>query len=103
MRWRIYYDGGDVFTDEDGPPDRAPAVGVLAIAQPPGTGARAEFNCDFYWWHEPLERWVGGDLFGLVDYLQRPGWKRVLFGRTVARSEYDRIVTAALADPIGEA
>lgn len=97
--WRVYYGDFSTFDSDDGGPDRAPATGVVAIAQPPTRGPRAEFDSDFYWWHHGLERWVGGDIYGRLQHELAPGWKRVLMGETVEPDVYNRIVNAALADP----
>jgi hypothetical protein len=31
--WRLYYDDGTIFTNEDGPPEASPPWGVVVIAQ----------------------------------------------------------------------
>jgi hypothetical protein len=103
MRWRIYYDDGSTFSDEDGGPDEAPALGVQIITvadsslDPDNTGRRVWDGRDYYWWTD--SEWVGGDLFGFYDYLARPGWKRVLFGRTIPARTYIEVRRRALSDP----
>lgn len=106
-RFRIYYGDGSTY---DGAVEHAPALNVQAIVQedphPHGTGRYVihgggqrpnRVPLDYYWWDDAM--WVGGDLFGLFDYLQRPGWKKVLFGRTLPDAAYQAIITAAGDDP----
>jgi hypothetical protein len=80
-KWVVYYGDGSTFSDQDGSPEDAPSLNVQAI------------TC------EPDGVWKGGDIFGLFDYLSRPGWKRVLFGRIVTNIEYDSAVMLARNDP----
>lgn len=80
MRWIIYYGDGSTYGDQDGAPENAPTRNVQAI------------TC------EPDGIWKGGDIFGLFDYLLRPGWKRVLFGRAVTNDAYEKAVTIARND-----
>jgi len=106
--WRIYYGDGSTFDSEQGAPDKAPGLNVQAIVQrdpsPHGVGRfvihgggqrpnRAPI--DYYCYDSEQGIWQGCDLFGLWDYLVRPGWKRVLFGRTINDETYQRIITAA--------
>ena len=80
-KWRVYYGDGSIFSDKDGDPKDAPSLNVQAI------------TC------EPDGIWNGGDIFGLFDYLHRPGMKRVLFGRAVTNKQYDDAVTLSRSDP----
>lgn len=96
LNWRVYYPDGSTFDSTQGGPEDAPALGVQAtvcsLEGVPITNTRA----DFYWW-EPFG-WVGGDIFGLMQYLQEPGWKRVLFGRTITNARHDEIIAKASHD-----
>jgi hypothetical protein len=101
MRWKVWYGDGSTFSDENGPPSQAPALNVQIILvrdDDPNSqlGRYPVHRFDYYWWDDP--EWFGGDLFGLFDYLSRPGDKRVLFGRTIANADHQAIVDAALAD-----
>lgn len=83
-------------------PDELPAldVQVVAVAHPV-VGVRLWCAKDYYWYEG--DTWIGGDTFGLWDYLSRPGWKRVLFGRTISDTAYETICRAAwaeTADPV---
>jgi len=97
--WRIYYGDGSTYSDDDGDVFDAPALDVQAIAfrtsEPDHkTGHMPVFRFDYYWW-EPNGDWYGGDLFGLYDYLTRPGPKKVVFGRTVSNTAHQACVDAA--------
>jgi hypothetical protein len=112
MRWRVYYGDGSTFSDEDGTIEMTPALNVQAIVQsdpdPHGTGRHVihgggqrpnRVPIDYYWWDPGRGMWVGGDLFGLWDYLTRPGWRKVLFGRTIPDQDYQAIIVRAGDDP----
>lgn len=95
MWWRIYYGDGSIFS---GDPEGAPARNVQVIVQHcPDHGWQAVSGTDYYVWRGG--RWFGVDKFGLYDYLIDPGWKRVLFGRTLTREEYNLIWQQMMADP----
>lgn len=108
-RWRIYYADGSTFADEDGPAEDAPALGVQAINQMVGTpegrqmlhgaGQRPNRTPVDYFVLDEGDEWLGVDLFGLWDYLQRPGWRKVLFGRTISNPEFAEILYRAGHDP----
>jgi len=76
--WRIFYDDGSAFSNEDGTLVDAPAFGVQAVV------------CDPDLWH-------GGDFVGLIDFLVRKGI--VKFGRLTSNEKYRAAVTAAQNDP----
>lgn len=98
MKWKIYYDDGSTFSDEDGRVYDAPALGVQVIAQEdPDVGRQLFWEIDFYWYSE--HGWFGGDVFGLWDYLATPGPKVVKFGRYVPRADFLRAYHKALKDP----
>ena len=93
----IYYSWG---TDPyEGEPEDAPTRDVQAIVQPAkGVGWAMQHTADYYVWRDELDEWRGTDLFGLWDYLARPGWKKVLFGRTISTEEYKEIYQRAKRD-----
>ena len=94
MHWYIYYADQEPW---QGAVEEAPERGVQAIVQEdPDLGWHALSCCDYYIWIG--DRWLGVDVFGLWDYLASPGWKRVLFGRTIRNEEYVAIYRRALAD-----
>jgi hypothetical protein len=108
VRWRIYYGDGSTFDSGQGEPADAPSLNVQAIVQrdpsPHGVGRFVihgggqrpnRVPLDYYCWDAERGIWLGCDLFGLWDYLSRPGWKRVLFGRTITDDAYQKIITTA--------
>lgn len=98
MDWRIYYDTGDTFTNEDGMLEDAPSRGVLVIVQADAETGRSFWkDCDYYWW--TMGYWVGGDLAGLLDHLADCRLAKVLQGRTVPDRIYRDIVRRAVSDP----
>lgn len=101
-RWRIYYGSGATYSNLDGPAEEAPALDVIAIVQDfDGRsiihGGRGNPFIGYYWYDG--ETWCAGDLFGLWDYLAQPGWKRVIFGRTIPGDLFHDIIKAILVDP----
>ena len=95
--WIVYYGDGSTYSDQDGPPELAPANNVQVIAIEDGDCGKVLLNTkDYYWWTG--ETWLAGDIFGLFDYLLQPGWKRVLFGRSIDNREYQRLLARASED-----
>ena len=98
LRWRIYYDDREPFTDRDGPPELAPGSGVQAIVQwKRATGFEVLNGEHYYTWTG--DRWLSMNEHGLWDYLSTPGWKKVLFGRYISDELYNDILRAAKHDP----
>lgn len=98
--WKVYYGDGTTFSSKDGPPDQAPAANVQVIVQSSAEhGWQALSNSHYYIWRD--ERWWMVDMqgFGLFDYLLQPGWKRVLFGRTLPNEDFTRIWQQVASDP----
>ena len=94
--YRIYYGDGSMFTQGDGIP---PARDVQVIVQEHSdVGWHTQSRYDYYIWMDG--RYVGVDLFGLYDWLLERG--DVLFGRTMTRRVFDRVMAQAVAD-MGEA
>lgn len=95
--WSVWYDSGTVARSPL-PLDTLPSEGVIVIAQADEDVGRELLHLkDFYIWDH--ERWMGVDLYGLFDYLRRPGWKKVLAGRTVPHRTYHALMDAARLDP----
>ena len=98
MLWRVYYDDGRTYSDEDGALEDAPGDGVIAIAQiDPDVGRHILHMKDFY--YREHSRWYGCDIYGLFDYLRRLGWKKVIAGRNTTSSNYHAIMDRARLDP----
>lgn len=97
MEWRIYYEHS-TYSSEDGGAEDAPGLGIQAIAiRDEVVGRMIWWRRDFYW--NEGGRWYGGDIFGLWDYLARPGFKKVGFGRSVPNALWNDIVKRVLEDP----
>ena len=102
MNWKIYYGDGTTFSDQDGTPFIAPARDVQVIVMNDKNHAwRTQAGNDYYVWDDRGDgaRWWGVDQFGMYDYLIDPGYKRVLFGRTVTSNQFDNIFRLASNDP----
>lgn len=96
-RWRIYYDDGSTFA---GAPEEAPGRGVIVIVQADAELGRILLcRWDFYCWHPDSGQWWGHDVFGLWDCLADPGWRRVVFGRTITTERFRELLDAADRDP----
>ena len=98
MRWRVYYDSGATYSDEDGPLEDAPGEGVIVVAQvDDDVGRELLHGKDFYYFERG--RWFGCDLYGLWDYLRRAGWRKVLAGRNVEHRTYSALYERARVEP----
>lgn len=95
--WRVYYDDGRAHDSEDGL-ESAPGRGVIVIAQrDPDVDRELLHRKDFYYFERG--KWFGCDLFGLFDYLDRPGMKKVLAGRNTEHRNYHALYEMARLDP----
>lgn len=100
MRWRIHYIGGETFSHLDGNPEAAPGGGVLAVAQEDDVvGAAIHHQNDFYCFGEQFGGWYGMDVFGLTQYLMRPGLKVVKLGEVMTTSAYRALIDELKKDP----
>lgn len=99
MRWRVYYGDGVCFDASQGTAADAPALDVQMIAvADPDHGWHLCRSADYYWYLPERDTWSCGDIFGLWDYLSRPGMKRVLFGRTTDIATFQAILKRAMND-----
>lgn len=99
--WAVFYDdpGLDVWSIDGFTVEDIPRVGVQAVAQGDAwLGRELLIQKDYYWWNFTEERWYGGDLFGLFEYLSDYGLKVALFGRFVHRDIYQAAVRRAQDD-----
>lgn len=68
--WKIWYDDGTTFSNEEGNPEDAPIDGVQAILQwLPLGNYNIIPSSDYYWW--VWDRWVGGNINGLERFLRK--------------------------------
>lgn len=92
--FRIYYDDGSTSDDLE----KAPGVGVIVIVQLDADAGRELLHRkDFYYFERG--RWFGCDLYGLFDYLARPGMKKVVAGRNTEHRNYHLLYERARLDP----
>lgn len=102
MQWRIYYEDGSTFSDEDGTPWDAPREGVEVIQHPEGKEGKWSLmgHSDYYVW-EP-ERcdwgWNWCNLYDLRRYLVRCKHPLVLHGAMIRSSQFTEIEKRALAE-----
>jgi hypothetical protein len=94
MKFKIFYDG-NYTCEEDA--YNAPSLGVICILDCHDFTHLHE-SADYYVWKFREDGWTGVDLFGLWDYLQMPGYKKVLFGRTISNDDFKRIHEIAYQD-----
>ena len=99
-KWIVFYDNGDSYSSLDGPPWEAPRDYVQCIAVPDvGCGNRVIAEQNYYCWHYEDDEWVPHDLNGLVQYLRRPGDRKlVLVGYWANRERYLKIRKRAQKD-----
>lgn len=96
--WRIYYDSGETYSDEDGPLESAPCDGVIVVVQVDRDVGREILHLkDFYYWEH--RRWWGCDAYGRDDYLRRAGWKKLVAGRNTDYANYSALFDRAMRDP----
>ena len=97
MRWKVYYSDGTTYCDMDGPIEDAPKRGVIIVASECDLmGRKYDRSTDYYCWFD--YGWRGVDIFGMYDYLTQPGYKVVLFGRTVEDSVWRELWDIATRD-----
>ena len=76
MKWKIYYEDGTTFSDQDGKPKDAPGWGVQTIVQPHIESGRYLLPpYDYYLYRD--SRWIGVDVAGLTDHLLKLGLLRL--------------------------
>ena len=98
--WRIYYDDGSVFSSGDGTPEEAPSFGFICAVGYDEAGKRYIMHgWDHYCWDTATSQWWGMDLCGLIDRLTMNRVTAYKMGRTVSRSDFDRLMNAANLDP----
>lgn len=95
--WRIYYGDGATFSNEDGPPEQAPAGGVIAVAwYDEDNRRRLAHGTDYYIFDDG--RWMGVDASGFWQYMAEPGFKFVKLGRMVGDLKFRSVMSKAMND-----
>ena len=91
-RWSVFYADKSSFSSEDGPPEAAPGLGVISIAQEnevQGERSYIQHMTDYYIWLGT--HWLGCDLFRLWQYIfvEKHSFNKVaLAGQTIGNSEF---------------
>lgn len=99
MKYKIFYDDGTTYSDQDGNVEDAPGLGIIVIVMESVEHGRfQQARYDYYVWKAEEDAWVGCDLNGKWDYDQQPGWKKTLFGRTISNARFDSIMRIAEND-----
>jgi len=100
VRWKVFYVNGFSFSHVDGEPQDAPGGGVTAVVQEDETvGLLIHRGTDFYVFDEYYGGWVGMDVFGLTQYLMRPGMKIVKVAEAMSTAAYKQMMADIRADP----
>lgn len=99
MDFKIYYDDREPYI---GDPYLAPGFGaLLVIEKDKDHGRRIIAYGDYYVYDDRGEglSWWAADYPALIDYLCRPGPRKVLIGRMIPRDRWNAIYKAADSDP----
>ena len=98
LKWKIFYGDGSTITDEDSAPENVPKRNVQVIVmEDKDCGRYIDRGNDFYLWRD--WGWYSADAYGLWDYLEQPGKKIVLFGRTISNRDFKKLFAVAVNDP----
>lgn len=98
MKWKVFYGDGSTVNGSF-PVEAIPTQNVQIILIADDEYGRIMLHrYDYYGFDFDLERWFGFDLFGLWEYLTRPGLKKVLFGRTLPHEQWNPIYQAVKSD-----
>jgi hypothetical protein len=100
MRWKVYYVDGTTFSNQDGEPQDAPGLGVLAVAQEDASvGVLVHHSNDFYCFGEQIGGWYGMDYFGLAQYIEDGGCLVIKLGKVMGTHEYRALIKKIKKDP----
>ena len=70
--WRLHYEDGSTFTDNDGEPWESPPLGVCLVVQPKASQDILATD-PFAIYRKDVDRWMEVDLVGLIDQHQTFG------------------------------
>lgn len=101
IEWAVYYGDGNTYTNLTGAVENTPVWDVQVIVyRDNDRGWFTQTGTKYYVWDNRGEgyRWYGADDVGMLDYLQTPGWKRVLIGRTIPNARFMEIFNRAKND-----
>ena len=97
----VYEEGGELKTFTSADAERGlppPSRGVQVVANKDSeVGRKLTYRAPFYWWIERDQKWRGGDLFGLIDWLLDS--ELVMLGRTLEDADFLKAKEIATSDP----
>lgn len=100
MEWRIYYADGSTFDSEQGEPHEAPSWGFVVSLGYDQDGTRYMMQgWDYYRWDLDTGQWWGMDLIGFIDCSAQNLNYAIKIGRTVAKAQWQQILSEANNDP----
>ena len=97
IEWRVYYENGDVYDNEQGSWEDAPVDGVQCVAvRHPIYGRQVYHGADYY-----LDPPFGDHISQTNDLgpTLRKGVRWIKFGRSVPREQYEKVLKQACDDP----
>jgi hypothetical protein len=100
LQWRIYYADGTTFDSNQGLPQDAPSIGVIAIKHFIENEWRISAFRDYYIW-EMGNEWWSADAPGFWQYMFKPGFKVVKFGTNIKDEPFENIMALARQDTDG--
>lgn len=97
--WLIVYGDRSTYSSEDGPAWDAPAtnVQVILVSDPDHVWEPLYGGAGYYIWTEDEWR-MADDAFALHDYLCQPGPRKVIFGRSLSRGEWQELLRWATTE-----
>ena len=101
MNWRIYYDDGSTYSDEEGPAELAYPWGVVSVVTRDPKDEREVTSVQgtgFDYFVFDGQEWWGVDFIGLVDRLASRTAEVVCFGRTINTTDYENIIAKSVKD-----
>jgi len=93
VRCFIFYGDGTMF---EGPPEKADTTNVQAIVQKGKKNWHTVSHADFYCLDKEMG-FYGVDEAGYYQYMFEPGYKLVMFGRTIDTEKFQKIFQTALS------
>ena len=105
VRWRLYYQDGTTFSNEDGDPQDSPPMGVVALLQP-GASPEIMVNADWLLYRTDFEEWAECGSDGMEDHAVLWGDRISAFRKTlwIRRPDFEEIwarMRSDLAELVG--
>lgn len=97
VEWRIYYEDGSVFDNEQGTWDDAPVDGVQCVAVRHPLYGRQIYNSADYYINPPFGDHVA-QTNDLGPTLRKLRW--IKFGRSAPTDQYNKVLKQACDDPV---